>query len=110
MANTLHMTELLDLLGLQAMPSRPEELKAAWRSTAQRLHPDKGGSVAEFHAAKEAYDRLLDLCVEVDEVCTHCHGYGKSVVTNGIVQYTLACMFCYGTGRRAGVKPPLPTV
>lgn len=34
------------------------EIKAAWRATAFRVHPDRGGTAAELIAAKEAYKAL----------------------------------------------------
>ena len=36
-----------------------DEVKAVWRETARRLHPDLGGSAEEFHAAREAYEQAL---------------------------------------------------
>ena len=35
-----------------------QEIKAAWRATAFRVHPDRGGTAAELIAAKEAYKAL----------------------------------------------------
>lgn len=35
-----------------------EEIKKAYKKRAQAVHPDKGGSEAEFLKVKEAYDKL----------------------------------------------------
>ena len=45
------------ILGLN-IDAEHEEIKAAYRILAQRCHPDKGGSNAEFLLIKEAYDIL----------------------------------------------------
>lgn len=47
----------LDALGLAAMPDA-EGLRAAWRETARRTHPDAGGSAEAFQYARAAYERL----------------------------------------------------
>lgn len=36
-----------------------DEIRAAHKRLVGRLHPDRGGSAAEFHAANEARDLLL---------------------------------------------------
>lgn len=36
-----------------------KELKDAYRSAAQKAHPDRGGSADKFQALKESYERLL---------------------------------------------------
>lgn len=36
-------------------------LKQAWRRAIKHMHPDRGGSGAEFKAAKAAYDQLRSL-------------------------------------------------
>ena len=38
----------------------PEEIRAAYRRLAKRLHPDVGGESVTFHAVQEAYDALSD--------------------------------------------------
>ncbi len=45
------------ILGLN-IDAEHEEIKAAYRILAQRYHPDKGGSVAEFQLIQEAYEIL----------------------------------------------------
>ena len=52
-------TTLYELLDVN-WDATPEELKKAYRKRALRLHPDKGGDPAEFHAMKRAYDILSD--------------------------------------------------
>jgi len=51
-------TSDLVALGLAAQPADIAALKRAWRSAAQRLHPDHGGDATEFIAARAAYERL----------------------------------------------------
>lgn len=51
--------DLYQLLGVEPSAS-PEEIQVAWRSTAKRLHPDRGGSVTEFQQAEIAYQVLND--------------------------------------------------
>ncbi len=47
------------LLGINA-DATDEQINAAWRVTAKRLHPDLGGSVTEFQQAELAYQVLSD--------------------------------------------------
>lgn len=44
-------------LGLSSLP-KAEELDAAWRATARRLHPDVGGTQEQFVAAQRSHERL----------------------------------------------------
>jgi len=48
--------EFMVRLGL-APPYTAEDVKAAYRDQAKRVHPDHGGSAQEFHALQEAFDR-----------------------------------------------------
>ena len=45
--------DLYQLLGVESSASA-DEIQVAWRSTAKRLHPDRGGSVTEFQQAEIA--------------------------------------------------------
>lgn len=47
----------LAALGLATMPDA-DGLRAAWRETARRTHPDAGGSAEAFQRARTAYERL----------------------------------------------------
>lgn len=51
-----------DLYALLGVPSDADAdaLQVAWRSTAKRLHPDRGGSVTDFQQAEIAYEVLSD--------------------------------------------------
>ena len=51
--------DLYQLLGVESSASA-DEIQVAWRSTAKRLHPDRGGSVTEFQQAEIAYQVLSD--------------------------------------------------
>ena len=51
--------DLYQLLGVESSASA-DEIQVAWRSTAKRLHPDRGGSVTEFQHAEIAYQVLSD--------------------------------------------------
>ena len=51
--------DLYVLLGVSPQ-ANAEEIQLAWRSTAKRLHPDRGGSVTEFQEAEIAYQVLSD--------------------------------------------------
>jgi hypothetical protein len=48
----------LGRLGLRA-PCTREDIKAAYRSRALEVHPDRGGDPGEFQAVEDAYRRLL---------------------------------------------------
>ena len=50
---------LYEVLGVTQMASK-YHIKAAYRSKAQRCHPDKGGDPEEFHIIQLAYDVLSD--------------------------------------------------
>ena len=47
----------LKALGLAEVPDA-EGLAAAWRETALRTHPDRGGDAGAFRRAKDAHERL----------------------------------------------------
>ena len=47
-------------MGVEVDASR-EDARAAWRRAALRMHPDKGGSAAEFRALQDAYERWTAL-------------------------------------------------
>lgn len=49
----------LDALGLDAMPSTIDLLKAAFRAAVKVAHPDTGGSAAAFKRVFAAYERLV---------------------------------------------------
>lgn len=48
-----------DVLGVPPGASA-EEVRAAWRSVSKLVHPDLGGSAAEFREALAAYEALSD--------------------------------------------------
>lgn len=52
-------TAYYELLGLKN-DATPEEIKKAYRKTALKLHPDRGGDAEEFKKMKAAYDVLKD--------------------------------------------------
>ena len=51
--------DLYLLLGVSPQADS-EQIQLAWRSTAKRLHPDRGGSVTDFQNAEIAYQVLSD--------------------------------------------------
>lgn len=51
----------LEILNL-SWPCTVSEVKAAYRGLAKRIHPDAGGSHAEFLALQVAYEEALRLC------------------------------------------------
>lgn len=51
--------DLYLLLGVSPQADS-EQIQVAWRSTAKRLHPDRGGSVTDFQNAEIAYQVLSD--------------------------------------------------
>ena len=55
-----HRAEDLHALDLDTMPATLDTLKAAWRTTARRHHPDAGGDASRFARSKAAYDRLTE--------------------------------------------------
>lgn len=55
---TIHTT-LYTVLGV-AIDATQDEIKRAYRSMAQRIHPDKGGDKEHFQAIQEAYEVLSD--------------------------------------------------
>jgi curved DNA-binding protein CbpA len=53
------MNKLYEVLGL-LKDALPRDIKAAYRSLAQKHHPDKGGDTVRFQEVQEAYDVLSD--------------------------------------------------
>lgn len=50
-----------DYRTLHLQPSAPWYIvEAVWKALVKRVHPDRGGSDAEFCKTKEAYDRIRD--------------------------------------------------
>ncbi|GBG34631.1 DnaJ protein-like [Hondaea fermentalgiana] len=52
-------TEYYELVGCKP-DATPEEIKKAYRKTALRLHPDRGGKQEDFQNMKNAYDVISD--------------------------------------------------
>ncbi len=48
-----------DTLGVKK-GSTPAEIKSAYRKSALRVHPDKGGSVEQFNSVQESYNTIRD--------------------------------------------------
>lgn len=53
------MKNYYEILGVQA-DATPDEIKAAYKTKAQKMHPDKGGDELEFMWLQEAYAVLSD--------------------------------------------------
>lgn len=53
------MSDPYTVLGVPRQAT-PEEIRKAFRRKAMSVHPDRGGSTEAFHAAKEAFDTLID--------------------------------------------------
>lgn len=90
--------------------SGPAELIEAWRALSRELHPDKGGSAAEFAElscayatlrdpkARAKYDAELDL---LTEPCPDCSGQGRVYRQRGFTaKVFVTCRQCGGTGRQ----------
>lgn len=57
--------EFYSVLGLETDSPTAEEVKAAFREKAKKMHPDQGGDPEEFQKLKQAYDILSNpLCSE----------------------------------------------
>lgn len=53
------VTDPYQILGV-SVEATADEVRAAWRMAARRLHPDVGGSAVEFATARQAYEILSD--------------------------------------------------
>lgn len=75
------------------------QVRAAWRIAAWRVHPDGGGDVEAFTAMRAAFERALKLAE--NRPCTACEGKGQ--IMRGRTQFSrtvLRCLACDGTGMR----------
>lgn len=80
-----------ELLGI-ADDATAEEAKAAYRTKAQRLHPDKpDGDVVAFQALQRA---LKDFMKKLP--CPECGGKGEVVTRNGMAVKRVKCTRCWG--------------
>ena len=92
--------EFMVLLGL-APPYSEEDVDAAYRIQAKRVHPDHGGSTEQFHALQEAFDRAkqyvafrsnrrqwvagqMEGYLKVRRVIEQLEQYGAEVTSNAI--------------------------
>ena len=86
----LKMSSAHDTLGVPSTATS-EEIKAAYRRLAMKLHPDRGGTHEEFKALQEAYEHL-----QRPSVCPICEGKGKIRVKNGTASTVVNCPRCWG--------------
>lgn len=56
------MINAREILGILGGPLTPERILDAFRDTAKQVHPDRGGTSAEFETAVRARDYLLEIC------------------------------------------------
>lgn len=72
----------------------PSEVKTRWREVAKTLHPDAGGSPAEFTAMCFKYKKIL----EAARVCPDCGGSGRVTLQGSFMVVPLLCEKCGGGG------------
>lgn len=85
-----------------------DEVRAAWRRAARRLHPDAGGDAAGFQAALRAKEVLLDpaaraaydrLLAASGPACAACRGAGRTYRQRGpLAREASPCGACRGLG------------
>ena len=78
--------ESFEFLGLTPSAT-PDEVKAAWRTIASRLHPDAGGDPEKFDEAHQHYQTAL----AASETCTICGGEGFVWITKGAGRIRSLC-------------------
>lgn len=90
--------EALEVLDFEAQPTL-DELKARYKALARELHPDTGGTPANFARLNEAY-RLLSIRAPAKHPCEICSGTGRAFVHQGFYAIKVRCTACKGTGKR----------
>jgi len=92
--------EFMVVLGLSP-PYAAEDVKAAYRTKAMQAHPDRGGSVEEFRALQEAFERAneyvdfrgdrrnwiaekMEAYLKVQEAIDRLEKFGATVTSNAI--------------------------
>lgn len=56
----MQVQEALEALGLSRMPTDADEAKRAWRASAMRAHPDRGGSESAFVRVQQAMETVVE--------------------------------------------------
>lgn len=83
----------------------PDEVRRRYKELAQRLHPDKGGTTADFQRLQSDYRAALSEeagtvpPVPVWETCTECDGKGYLLMGSGFTMMRMPCFACDGEGR-----------
>lgn len=89
--------EAFTILGI-AKSASPAEIKAAGRELSQRTHPDKGGCVEEFNAAREAIKVAMAYALLTP--CDVCDGDGWVSTVRNFVTSRKTCPACQGSGKK----------
>lgn len=107
----------LSALGLDESATE-EDVKAKYRELAHAAHPDKGGSVDQFHALKQARDQAIkevkfgqtmaNARLQLNALreaargtpCPRCDGEGYSMRRMvGFREMKTVCKLCHGKGK-----------
>lgn len=75
-----------------------ERLKQEWRAWASKNHPDRGGSDAEFAAARAKYEPALAAEIAAETLCKTCGGTGHVEKRQGFYALKIRCSACQGRG------------
>ncbi len=84
------------MLGIPETAS-PDEVRAAWKRKAIETHPDKGGKMEDFHAARVAFAEALRIAENAP--CAECIGTGRREERFGFYTMPMRCDACRGTGK-----------
>ena len=90
------LSESFSMLGIDESASL-SDVRFAYMSKAQKMHPDMGGDASQFSMLVVAYHECLEHTRQAS--CPHCVS-GRKKIQKGFAVLEIICEICGGSGRR----------